>query len=155
MAALAKNPSSLVAPYLEKHAVPERYIDTHIIEHSHDADEAMKAFEGREGQEIEIDAETNRRLLRIIDWHMMPLMCLVYGMNYLDSKIRIKLKHVKCGSQLTLRFAEIALSYVSIMGFQQDIGLTGDNYQWLGSLFYFGEPTLTRGASLSGQADKM
>jgi hypothetical protein len=23
--------------------------------------------------------------LKIIDWHMMPIMCFVYGMNYLDS----------------------------------------------------------------------
>ncbi|KAB8346098.1 hypothetical protein FH972_023146 [Carpinus fangiana] len=30
------------------------------------------------------------------------------------------------------------LSYASIMGLRQDINLVGDNYQWLGSMFYFG-----------------
>lgn len=62
------------------------HVDSRIVKHSHDVDEAMKAFEGVEGQVITIDEATNRRLLKIIDWHMMPLMCIVYGMNYLDSK---------------------------------------------------------------------
>ena len=35
---------------------------------------------------------------------------------------------------------ETTLSYASVMGLQSDIGLTGDQYQWLGSIFYFGEP---------------
>lgn len=51
---------------------------------SHDADEAMKAF--AEGGPIELTAEDNKRLLKIIDWHLMPMMCVVYGLNYLDSK---------------------------------------------------------------------
>jgi hypothetical protein len=29
------------------------------------------------------------------------------------------------------------LSYASIMGLQTDLKLQGDNYQWLGSMFYF------------------
>lgn len=53
-------------------------------------------------------------------------MCLVYGLNYLD---------------------KTTLSYASIMGLRlppssnklaSGINLTGDQYQWLGSLFYFG-----------------
>jgi ACS family allantoate permease-like MFS transporter len=53
-------------------------------------------------------------------------MCLVYGLNYLD---------------------KTTLSYASIMGLrlppsdnklQSGINLKSDQYQWLGSLFYFG-----------------
>lgn len=44
-----------------------------ILKHSHDADEAMKAFLGHEGEVIHIDEETNRRLLRKIDWNLMPV----------------------------------------------------------------------------------
>ena len=80
-----------------------------VLAHSHDADEAMKAFEA--GEVLEIDEATNKRLLRIIDWHMLPLMCTVYGLNYLD---------------------KTTLSYASIMGIKKDIGLVGDDYQWLG-----------------------
>jgi len=93
----------------------ETPVGAKIVKHSHDADEAMKAFEN--GEVIEIDEATNKRLLRIIDWHLMPLMCLVYGLNYLD---------------------KTTLSYASIMGIKEDIGLVGDDYQWLGSIFYFG-----------------
>ena len=88
-----------------------------ILQHSHDADEAMKAFMGHQGAVLEIDAATNKRLLRIIDWHLIPIMCVVYGLNYLD---------------------KTTLSYASIMGIQEDIGLVGDDYQWLSSMFYFG-----------------
>jgi hypothetical protein len=53
-----------------------------ILKHSGDADEAMKAFAG--GEIPELTPETNARLLRIIDWHLMPIMCVIYGLNYLD-----------------------------------------------------------------------
>jgi len=86
-----------------------------IIKHSHDADEAMKAF--AEGEIVDIDEATNKRLLRIIDWHLMPIMCVVYGINYLD---------------------KTTISYASIMGLRTDLNLKGDDYQWLGSMFYFG-----------------
>ncbi|OXV09544.1 hypothetical protein Egran_02692 [Elaphomyces granulatus] len=102
---------------VETQGLPKKHPDGRILNHSEDADEAMKAFAGLEGQVITIDAETNRRLLRIIDWHMMPLMCCVYGLNFLD---------------------KTTLSYASVMGIQADIHLKGDNYQWLGSMFYIG-----------------
>ncbi|KAJ5233001.1 hypothetical protein N7468_005957 [Penicillium chermesinum] len=88
-----------------------------IEKHAHDADEAMKALESAHGESIELDEATNRRLLRTIDWHLMPIMCFVYGMNYLD---------------------KTTLSYASVMGIKTDLHLKGDDYQWLSSLFYFG-----------------
>ncbi|KAJ5473567.1 hypothetical protein N7475_003133 [Penicillium sp. IBT 31633x] len=94
-----------------------KYIDPKIEKHAHDADEAMKALGALQGETIELDEPTNRRLLKIIDWHMMPIMCVVYGMNYLD---------------------KTTLSYASVMGIKEDLELEGDQYQWLGSLFYFG-----------------
>lgn len=109
-----------------------------ILKHSHDADAALKAFTEHQGQVIEIDEATNKRLLRIIDWHLMPvsyshkiemdsrqklipairkIMCVVYGLNYLD---------------------KTTLSYASIMGITESpalggIGLHGTQYNWLGS----------------------
>ncbi|KAF2720976.1 membrane transporter [Polychaeton citri CBS 116435] len=88
-----------------------------IAQHSHDADDAMQAFAGRAGEVIEIDEATNQRLLRRIDWNLMPVMCVVYGLNFLD---------------------KTTISYASVMGIKKDIGLVGDDYQWLGSMFYFG-----------------
>ncbi|KZF21427.1 MFS transporter [Xylona heveae TC161] len=96
-------------PSDEGHHVPDQ-----VLKHSHDADEALTALEG---EIITIDEATNKRLLRTIDFHLMPLLCVVYGLNYLD---------------------KTTLSYASIMGIKKDLGLKGDNYQWLGSMFYFG-----------------
>lgn len=62
--------------------------DYKLVKHSTDADEAMKAFAEMQGEAIELDEATNRRLVRTIDWHIMPIMCLVYAMNFLDSMRR-------------------------------------------------------------------
>lgn len=44
-----------------------------VVEHSHNADEALNIFAGHEGEVFHIDEATNRRLLRIIDWNLLPL----------------------------------------------------------------------------------
>ena len=91
-----------------------------LLEHAttRDADEALQAVkEGDADGPIIIDEKTNRRLLRKIDWNIMPMMCIVYGLNYLD---------------------KTTLSYASIMGLEKDLNLTKHDYQWLGSIFYFG-----------------
>ncbi|KAI9836886.1 MAG: hypothetical protein M1819_001051 [Sarea resinae] len=92
-------------------------VPAQLLKHAHDADEALKAIGSYEGQVIEIDEATSRRLLRKIDWNLMPLLCVIYGLNYLD---------------------KTTLSYASVMGIKKDIHLKGDDYQWLGSMFYFG-----------------
>lgn len=90
-----------------------------ILKHAdrNDADEALKVLEGENGETIEMTPEEQRRLLRKIDWHLMPMLCLVYGLNYLD---------------------KTTVSYASIMGLKKDLGLTGQQYSWIGSMFYFG-----------------
>ncbi|KAL5113794.1 Allantoate permease [Pleosporales sp. CAS-2024a] len=101
-------------------------INHNLVQHSHDADAAMKAFEGIQGQVLELTEEKSKALLRKIDRHLMPMMCIVYALNFLD---------------------KITLSYASIMGFKlppsenklkSGIHLHGDEYQWLSSMFYFG-----------------
>lgn len=49
-----------------------------MLEQSHDVDDAMKAFVGHEGEVIEIDEATNKRLLRTIDWNLLPLSTILY-----------------------------------------------------------------------------
>lgn len=113
MADIEKLPRD-VSPVGEK-VDESTHVAQEILKHSEDADEAMKAFAN--GEIVEIDEETNKRILRTIDWHIMPIMCVVYGMNYLD---------------------KTTLSYASIMGLKKDLHLEKDNYQWLSSMFYFG-----------------
>lgn len=65
-----------------------------------DADEALKIF--AEGEVITLTPEEEKRLLRKIDWNIMPLLCLVYGLNYLD---------------------KTTLSYASIMGLKVGLAI--------------------------------
>lgn len=93
-------------------AIRRGSVPDNILKHSHDADEALKAFQGHEGEVIHIDEATNKRLLKRIDWNLMPILCVIYGLQFLD---------------------KITISYASIMGLKTDIGLVGDDYQWLGT----------------------
>ncbi len=90
-----------------------------ILKHadSKDADEALKVFQDHEGETLVLAPDEERRLLRKIDYNMMPLLCIVYGLNYLD---------------------KTTVSYASIMGLKTDINLVGQDYSWVASMFYFG-----------------
>ncbi|KAH9884074.1 MFS transporter [Xylariomycetidae sp. FL2044] len=78
------------------------------------ADEAG-AFAGAAG--IEIDEATNRRVLRKIDLRLMPIMCGLYLLQYLD---------------------KVTLSYAAAMGIMDDTGMSNSQYSWAGSIFYIG-----------------
>ncbi|KAI1389769.1 MFS general substrate transporter [Hypoxylon trugodes] len=81
---------------------------------SDDPDEALKLVTG---EAVTLTPEDEKRLLRKIDCNLMPLLCVVYGLNYLD---------------------KTTLSYASIMGIKTDINLKGQDYSWIASMFYFG-----------------
>ena len=53
----------------KKHGAPS----VQVLEHATDADEAMKAFEGHDGELLVMDKATNRRLLRKIDQNILPV----------------------------------------------------------------------------------
>jgi ACS family allantoate permease-like MFS transporter len=79
-------PSQAISPAhsaptdVEKEAIVEdnskgikKVLDEKLLKHSHDADAAMKAYEGMEGQVVELTEEKSKALLRKIDMHMMPV----------------------------------------------------------------------------------
>lgn len=49
-----------------------------ILKHAdqNDGDEALKAFMGHEGEVIVMTPEMEKKLLRKIDWNLMPVRCL-------------------------------------------------------------------------------
>ncbi|KAE8318287.1 major facilitator superfamily domain-containing protein [Aspergillus transmontanensis] len=61
-------------------------------------------------------ATTNKSLLRKIDWRLLPIMMLSYMLQFLDKQ---------------------SLSQAAIMGIIEDLKLTGTEYSWSGSIFYF------------------
>ncbi|KAB8256138.1 major facilitator superfamily domain-containing protein [Aspergillus pseudonomiae] len=59
---------------------------------------------------------TNTSLLRKIDWRLLPIMMISYMLQFLDKQ---------------------SLSQSAIMGIVEDLRLTGNEYSWSGSIFYF------------------
>ncbi|KAL3429079.1 major facilitator superfamily domain-containing protein [Aspergillus tetrazonus] len=65
-----------------------------------------------------LDDETNRKLLRKIDMHLMPVMCFTYALQYYDKAL---------------------LSQAAIFGLRTDLGIEdGLKYSWVSLIFYFG-----------------
>jgi MFS family permease len=81
-----------------------------------DADGALQML--RAGGNIPPDPAKNKRLRRKVDLFIMPLICIVYFLQYLD---------------------KIAISYGSVMGLKKDTKLTGNQYNWVASIFFFGQ----------------
>lgn len=73
--------------------------------------------EAATGETFVATAAVNRRLLWKIDLHLLPVLCLLYGLQFLD---------------------KTTISYASVMGIVADTGLVGTQYNWLGSVFYLG-----------------
>ena len=76
----AISPPNTAPTDVEKVAIVEdnskgikKVLDEKLLKHSHDADAAMKAYEGMEGQVVELTEEKSKALLRKIDMHMMPV----------------------------------------------------------------------------------
>lgn len=68
-------------------------------------------------QEIQYDEAKDRKLLRKIDLNLLPIMGLLYCFQFMDKSTP---------------------AVASVMGFRQDLKMTGDMYSWVGSSFYLG-----------------
>ncbi|KAG7286827.1 hypothetical protein NEMBOFW57_009144 [Staphylotrichum longicolle] len=61
--------------------------------------------------------EEDKRLLRKLDMCLLPVMATAYFFQFLD---------------------KTALSYTAILGLREDLHLTGSEYSWSSSIYYFG-----------------
>ncbi|KAJ5464091.1 Major facilitator superfamily domaingeneral substrate transporter [Penicillium sp. IBT 31633x] len=64
-----------------------------------------------------IDQEAEKRLKRKLDMRILPLLGICYFFYYVD---------------------KTTLSYAAIFGIKEDLHLSGSQYSWLSSVFYFG-----------------
>jgi ACS family allantoate permease-like MFS transporter len=64
------------------------------------------------------DGTKRRHLIRKIDLHIMPLICAVYFLQYLD---------------------KIAIGYASVTGIKTSANLHGNQFNWVSSIFFFGQ----------------
>lgn len=79
------------------------------------ADQALDYALGME--RVEIDPAYERRLVTKIDWFILPIVVALMSVSLMDKTTN---------------------SYASIMGMTADLRLTGEEYSWVGSSFYFG-----------------
>ncbi|KAH7350139.1 major facilitator superfamily transporter [Plectosphaerella cucumerina] len=83
---------------------------------------AEQLFDEKHGETTESfpepTPEEERELLRKIDLTILPMMCFVFFLQYLDKQ---------------------SLSYASIFGLIPDLGLTSQQYSWTSSIFYVGQ----------------
>ncbi|KAG8878927.1 hypothetical protein FRB98_005910 [Tulasnella sp. 332] len=88
---------------------------------AHEVDEGLATVATRAGEK-NADAETitpeqSHRVLCRIDLALMPMMCICVLLQFLD---------------------KTSLNYANLLGVQADLGLYGQQYSWLASIFYFG-----------------
>ncbi|TIA25065.1 MFS general substrate transporter [Aureobasidium pullulans] len=80
-----------------------------------DLDNSYQAFKSHEGEPI--DPAEAKRVLRKIDVRIVPILFVVYLLQYLDKN---------------------SLNFASAYGLKDGTHLHGQQYSWLGSIFYFG-----------------
>ncbi|KXX81879.1 Thiamine pathway transporter THI73 [Madurella mycetomatis] len=80
---------------------------------------------------VVLDAEANKRLLKRIDWRVMPVLCFTYALQFYDKAL---------------------LSQAAIFGLRRDLDLEdGLRYSWASLIFYFGYMAGTYPVSLLAQ----
>lgn len=67
------------------------------------------------GYSVVVTPEENKRILRSIDWHILPIILVIYCLQSLD---------------------KTALSYASVFGIIEDLNLQGQEYSWSGAIVY-------------------
>ncbi|KIV84326.1 hypothetical protein PV11_00112 [Exophiala sideris] len=71
----------------------------------------------KRSDEQELDHAESKRVLRKLDLRIVPILFLIYLLQYLDKN---------------------GINYASVYGLQKGTHLKGQDYSWLGSIFYFG-----------------
>ncbi|KAI0427994.1 allantoate permease [Xylaria sp. FL1042] len=91
------------------------YSSDQITSVSQDLDENYEFFKA-EGEVDATEAEI-KKVVRKIDYHIVPLLFVIYFLQYLDKN---------------------AINFANAYGLQQGTHLHGQDFSWLGSIFYFG-----------------
>jgi sugar phosphate permease len=78
-------------------------------------DDTYEAYKNNQGADI--DPVEARQTLKKIDFRIVPILFFTYLLQYLDKN---------------------GINYASAFGLQEGTNLKGQDYSWLGSIFYFG-----------------
>ncbi|TQN67550.1 putative transporter, partial [Colletotrichum shisoi] len=96
--------------------------DTDTMTKQRDDGHPQEGVEEKNGQIVDMadgyTPEEEKEVLRKIDLAIMPMMCFVFFLQYLDKQ---------------------SLSYASVFGLITDLNLTSTQYSWCSSIFYVGQ----------------
>ncbi|KAG5420573.1 hypothetical protein I9W82_002454 [Candida metapsilosis] len=87
-----------------------------IIPEEHNA-AGYELYEKAQDISTDEDLEIYKRVLRKIDWRLIPLLCITYTLQFLD---------------------KLSLNYASAYSFKEDLNLVGQRYSWVAAIFNFG-----------------
>ncbi|KAF2195248.1 MFS general substrate transporter [Zopfia rhizophila CBS 207.26] len=82
---------------------------------SSNLDDTYEAY--KKSRDVAIDPAEAKKVLRKIDLRIVPILFFTYLLQYLDKN---------------------GINYASVYGLQKGTNLHGQDYSWLGSIFYFG-----------------
>lgn len=88
-----------------------------IVSRTGDGDVALGLFDNPDQVHEAIDPQTEKSLMRRVDWMILPYIAVCYAFFYID---------------------KTTLSYAAIFGIETDLHLKGTQYSWLSAAFYFG-----------------
>ncbi|KAJ5702023.1 hypothetical protein N7488_009571 [Penicillium malachiteum] len=83
----------------------------------HDGDTALALFDNLADMHESFEPGEEKKLVRKIDLMILPFLAVCYAFYYID---------------------KTTLSYAAIFGIKEDLNISGDEYSWLSSVFYFG-----------------
>ncbi|KAI0455817.1 allantoate permease [Xylaria acuta] len=86
-----------------------------ITTNSRDLDDNYEFFKSGDG--VDATEEEVKKVVRKIDYHVVPILFVLYFLQYLDKN---------------------AINFANAYGLQEGTNLHGQDYSWLGSIFYFG-----------------
>ena len=108
------------------------------IEKSNLAPQLVVAVEG--SVEYDIDPEEDRKVLRKIDWVVMPTMMIVL---FFQCKTAFTHHRTSAWSivtdELDIDLDKQSINYATVFGMNRDLRLTGSAFSWVITLFYFGQ----------------
>ncbi|KAK7684372.1 hypothetical protein QCA50_012319 [Cerrena zonata] len=112
------SPDSKEGSVDEKHAVTVDVStaspnDTHHVEFRKDQVDTGAQLVA--GGAVQLDPEEATRIRKKIDWHILPLMCILYWVQFMD---------------------KTTLGASAILGIRESTHLTTNQYNWLGTIFY-------------------
>lgn len=87
------------------------------VEPLQNVDDAMQLAIESETKGVAFDPEKDKRLLLKIDLYLLPLLCFLYALQFMDKTTN---------------------SYTAVMGLKEDLHMTGSMYSWCGTAFNFG-----------------